>query len=186
MGEVANPPIWLRIKILHCTRVMLNHSGHMITHDDKTRPSNLVFLPNMGGGGADVCTWVWGGMCLLWDTQGFTMAGPLNIASDNQHQPSSPCDSKHSLQLLFEVLQIQRPNQKPFWTLQFLHHTILPISKKKNGTPNNRSHLSSLAEASKSSNSTQFSAWFCLAGSKKWMEEFWEQNVTALTNLLQT
>ena len=49
MGEVANPPIWLRIKILHCTRVMLNHSGHMITHDDKTRPSNLVFLPNMGG-----------------------------------------------------------------------------------------------------------------------------------------
>ena len=82
MGEVANPPIWLRIKILHCTRAMLNHSGHMITHDDKTRPSNLVFLPNIWG--ADVCTWVCGGMCLLWDTQGFTMAGPLNIASDNQ------------------------------------------------------------------------------------------------------
>ena len=86
MGEVANPPIWLRIKILHCTRVMLNHSGHMISHDDKTRPSNLVFLPNIWGVGADVCTWVCGGMCLLWDTQGFTMAGPLNIASDNQHQ----------------------------------------------------------------------------------------------------
>ena len=50
MGEVANPPIWLRIKILHCTRVMLNHSGHMIAHDDKTRPSNLFFLPNMGVG----------------------------------------------------------------------------------------------------------------------------------------
>ena len=111
MGEVANPPIWLGIKILHCTRVMLYHSGHMITHDDKTRPSNLVFLPNMGGGGADVCTWVWGGMCLLWDTQGFTMAGPLNIASDNQHQPSSPCDTlKHSLQQSF---RFRDPTKNP-------------------------------------------------------------------------
>ena len=115
MGEVANPPIWLRIKILHCTRVMLNHSGHMITHDDKTRPSNLVFLSNIWGVGADVCTWVCRGMCLLWDTQGFTMAGPLNIASDNQHEPFSPCDSKHSLQQSF---RFRDPTKNPS-----LHHT---------------------------------------------------------------
>ena len=75
MGEVANPPIWLRIKILHCTRVMLNHSGHMIAHDDKTRPSNLVFLPNMGGGGAglggDRCVnvGVWGNVLIVGHTR---------------------------------------------------------------------------------------------------------------------
>ena len=129
MGEVANPPIWLRIKILHCTRVMLNHSGHMITHDDKTRPSNLVFLPNIGGEGADVCTWVCGGMCLLWDTQGFTMAGPLNIASDNQHQPSSPCDTlKHSLQQSF---RFRDPTKNPSLHFNFFIIQSCNIGKEK-------------------------------------------------------
>ena len=63
MGEVANPPIWLRIKILHCTRVMLNHSGHMITHDDKTRPSNLVFCQTLRGRGGQMCARGCGGEC---------------------------------------------------------------------------------------------------------------------------
>ena len=167
MGEVANPPIWLRIKILHCTRVMLNHSGHMITHDDKTRPSNLVFLSNIWGLGADVCTWVCGGMCLLWDTQGFTMSGPLNIASDNQHEPF--CDSKHSLQQSF---RFRDPTKNPSLHFSFFITQSCQYLKRKNGTSNSRNHLNAIAKASKSSNSIQFSAWFCLAGSKKYMDEF--------------
>ena len=71
MGEVANPPIWLRIKILHCTRVMLNHSGHMITHDDKTRPSNLFFCQTWGEGGGGRCVHVgvWGNVLIVGHTR---------------------------------------------------------------------------------------------------------------------
>ena len=88
-------------------------------------------VEGLGMGQELVRKWVCGGMCLLWDTQGFTMAGPLNIGSDKQHQPSSPCDTlKHSLQQSF---RFRDPTKNPSLHFNFFIIQSCNIGKEKKG-----------------------------------------------------